>query len=101
MAAGGFSFVARVRVQLEPSGVEVQLRVLFEQRFINATELRTADVFVVHRAAEAALLREGERANGLEEMAVGKLTTIECRRCAFRPEETAERRKTEARATVL
>src|SRR5262245_38269366 len=76
VAAGSFAFAACMSVQLEFGGIEIEFWMLFKQRFIDTAELRAANVLVVHRAAKAALLREGERADGLEEMAIGKLATV-------------------------
>jgi hypothetical protein len=56
---------------------------------------------MVHRAAEAALLRDGQRADGLEQVAVGNLAVIKRGRCAGRPEKTAKRGQAKLGAAVF
>ena len=95
MTAGGLALVARVGAENKFGGGDVNVRVLFEERFVNAAEFLGADVLVVNRAAHFVLLGERESADGDEHVAIGHQTVIEVGRGAGRPEEATERGQSE------
>jgi hypothetical protein len=66
------------------------VRVLFQEGFVNTAEFLGADVLVVNGAADFVLLGEGQGADGLEEFAVGELGVVEVGRGFVRPEEAAQ-----------
>ena len=80
---------------------DVNVRVLFEERLVNAAKFFGADVLVVNRAAHFVLLGEGKGADGNQQVAIGHKAVIEVGRGAGRPEEAAERGQSERRAASV
>ena len=71
IAAAGFTLVTRGGVEFKAAGVGVDARVHFQQTLIDAAEFFRAEILVVHRAADIAILNERNRVDGFEEMAIG------------------------------
>jgi hypothetical protein len=71
IAAAGFALVAGGSIEFEAAGVGVDARVHFQQTLIDAAEFFRAEIFVVHRPADVAILNERNRLDGFEEVTVG------------------------------
>ena len=57
----------------ERGGVDVELRVQFEQRFVDAAQFFGAEIFVIDHSPHAAIDGKCERMDRFEEVAIGKL----------------------------
>ena len=99
IAAAGFALVAGGSVEFEAAGVGVDARVHFQQTLIDAAEFFRAEILVVHRAADIAILNKSNRLDGFEEVAIGDKAVEQIGRgLRRRPQETAQGRQREFRA---
>src|SRR5690606_12278746 len=94
VAAGGLALVAGRSGEREGPRVDVHLRVEFQQRFVHAAEFLRAEVFVIDgaQAANGAIFREGERANSVEQVAVGDLAADDIRDRLVAEQEASKHR---------
>ena len=100
IAAAGLALVASGDVEFEAAGVGVDARVHFQQSLIDAAEFFRAEILVIHRPADIAILNETQCVNGFEEMAIGDQAVEQVGRgLRRRPQETAQGRQRKFRAT--
>ena len=94
IAAAGFTLVTRGGVEFKAAGVGVDARVHFQQTLIDAAEFFRTEIFVIHRAADIAILNERDRVNSFKEVAIGDETVEQVGRgLRRRPQETAQGRQ--------
>src|SRR5439155_26201995 len=82
-------------------GLDMQRGMQFQQRFVDAAQFFGAKVLVVHHAPAVPVVAEGQRAYGIEQVAVGDLAVREIRYRPAREEKAVQRGQAKFATTIV
>src|SRR6266699_1218655 len=101
VAARRFALVPAGRIEFEGRRIDMQDRVQFEQRFIDTAQFLWTEIAIVHDAACVPIASEGERANGIEQVAIGDLAVCEVCNGLSREEKAIQGGQTEFGVAIV
>src|SRR6266487_1413096 len=101
VAAGRLALVAAGRVEFEGRRIDMQDGVKFEQRFVDTAQLLWTEIAIVHDAARMSIAGEGERADGIEQVAIGDLAVCEVWNGLVREEKAIQGGQTKLRIATV
>src|SRR6266568_4272364 len=101
VAACRFALVSTGRVEFEGRGIDMQDRMQFEQRFVDTAQFLWAEIAIVHDAACVPIAGEGERADGIEQVAIGDLAVCEICNGLSREEKAIQGGQTKLRIATV